>query len=164
METYETLDIPLKFRSKSVVKATVALWRAFFDRAKSVPHAIDRAIWICNRFPAWIAVKPGYPGEPLENEPEFVVSVVVTNIDELRDSVRAQNLSQREYLKAIEPLYEEYYKWLRSAILESFKTANIQRVKEKVIRGRFGIYSTQIDDLPGAEVSKMDWLAGSKLN
>jgi hypothetical protein len=161
---YQTFDLKIVFRSKKINQAIGKLWSVFFDRVSKLDYPVDRAIWICNRFPAWVGVKPGSEQDAEYEEPEFVLSAFVGELDDIQDEMRTTTNSESEYFRRMDPIYAEYYQWLRKAIKDTFQTSNIQKRRKSVGSARFGVYTTQIDDLHTSELEEMDWIAGSKLS
>lgn len=159
---YETLDLGISFRAKTIEKHVKQIWKAFFERVPEVGYDVDRAVWICNRFPAWIGVKPGTAIDDESEEPAFVVSAVVSDLDELRDEMRLQ-LDRSEFRKKMESVYLEYHMWLVSAIRDAYAAKDIQKRKAATINGKFGVYATAIDDLHTSALDEMEWVAGDKL-
>ncbi len=160
---YQTLDIEVDFRSKRIEKAIAQVWDLFFDRVSELDYEVDRAVWICNRFPAWVGVKPGSEQDNYHEEPEFVLSVIVGEIDSIRDKLREKGMPERQYRGKMEPVYDEYYGWLQSAIKTCYGSSRIAMRRKRLIEGKFGVYSTQIDDLHTSELAEMDWISGDKL-
>jgi hypothetical protein len=162
-ERYQTLDVQVDFRASNIERVMSQIWSLFFDRITHLDHQVDRAVWVCNRFPAWVGVKPGYRGEDQYDEPSFVISVMIGKVDAIRDELREKGLPEKIYRREMEPIYTEYYEWLRSAIKVTLETETISKLRGSLIRGEFGVYSTQIEDLHTSELSEMDWIAGDKL-
>jgi hypothetical protein len=163
-EKYQTLDLQIVFRSKNIDQAIGTLWSTFFDRVSKLDYAVDRAIWICNRFPAWVGVKPGSEQDDEYEEPEFVLSAFIGELDEIHDELRVTTSSESEYFQRMEPIYTEYYRWLQKAIKKTFKASSVQERVKSAGTSTFGVYTTQIDDLHTSELQEMDWLAGDKLS
>ena len=61
------------------------------------------------------------------------------------------------------PVYDEYYDWLQNAIKNAYDNPKIAKLRNKLIKGKFGVYSTQVDDLHTSELDEMDWITGDKL-
>jgi hypothetical protein len=163
VEKYQTLDINVDFRSNKIDQVIAQVWALFFARVSKLEYEVDRAVWICNRFPAWVGVKPGSVRDDRDEEPEFVISVVVGEIDAMRDDIRKKGLSEKQYRAEMHPVYDEYYAWLKNAIKDAYGTPKIIKLRKQIIKGRFGVYSTQIDDLHTSELDEMDWITGDKL-
>jgi hypothetical protein len=162
-EKYQTLSVGVDFRSKKIEEVVVQIWELFFARIEKLDYDVDRAVWICNRFPAWLGVKPGSEQDDYYEEPTFVVSVPIRQIDKIRDELRDKRLAESAYQKEMGPIYKEYYNWLKLAIEKGFENARIIKLRESLIEGKFGVYTTEIDDLHTSELSEMDFIAGDRL-
>ncbi|QDU59521.1 hypothetical protein Pan216_03500 [Planctomycetes bacterium Pan216] len=144
-DKYVTLDLELVFRSSKVVETMATLWSEFYSRIDDPD--IDRAIWICNRFPAWVGVKPGRPTEDPEDEPAFVISTLIGEIDPIHDELRARRLPEKDYQRLMGPIYHEYYTWLRNGTKRSWEQSQTRSAHAKKGPHEFGVYTTEIDDL-----------------
>lgn len=162
-EQFQEFRIGLKLHSEDAAAKIEKLWRSFFTRIKSFDHPVDRAVWLCLTMPEFVAVKPGSPSEDPYEEPGFVLSTRVVGLRERSECLRAQVNSEQEYRKLFMPFKKKYYAWLRAAIKKSFQSESVQSLKKSLIKGRFGAYTTQIENIQSDELDEMDWLVGSRL-
>lgn len=160
---YEEMVPHLVFPDDNVAGLVGVMWVRFFERVATSGLTVDRAIWICPQYPAWLGVKPSGAFDKVSDEPEFVIHRPIDGIDTEVESYFGCGLTQSELIRATKPLHRRCYRWLRRAIRESYRTRGVQDKMKTTICGRFGVYTTQVDDRHGSEVEAMDWLAGNRL-
>lgn len=159
---YEGFEPTISYLDDAVDEQIEKLWLRFFERVSLAQLNADRAIWICSRQPTWVGVKPSGAYDGIEDEPAFVVNCMIEGLDAIVDPLNDIASSSSELIRLAEPHYKRYYRWLRRAIKSTFDSRKVQRLKIATISSRFGVYTTQVDDMHGSEIDEMDWLVGSR--
>lgn len=156
----------LAYKSKEITNIVKKMWLVFYEKLEEHKFKTKIGLWTITGGSSAFDLNPISLKPDEYEEAPFIVSVGVDGLSDLSDKIfnETMDLSDDEYIEALQLLYNEFHTWISEAVISVWNSKEIQRIHKQsnFCTSRFGVYSINEQDIAPNELHLMKQLAGSK--